>query len=1069
MKPSISFLLALLVSFFVADAQSPSYKDMMDDLNYNVYDVIEAAEAYFEEHGTGKGSGYKGYERWREMVEPMFYPSGDRSQFNPMQLHDEMERVKREGLGQRTAGGPGEYWRFMGPDYANNLLSPSYASGVGRIETVWAGFATLDSILLGARNGGFWKSVDGGANWKSTTQDLPAVGVLDVEVDPFDHDEVWIVTNHATGYSLGLMKSNDFGDTWNTTSLTLPNNSDRLYDLFIAPSNSDTMYLSANSGFWRSVDGGNNWNNILSGRVRSYAVHPQNSQQIYLVQNANRNNVLISYDGGNTWPTTTTVNGNNNSTPRLATTADRNSVVYFASSSGIFKSDDYGLNFSLVGNTPAGLMTFGVSDTDHELCVFGSLDQFISTNSGQNWTLFGPWVNANAANYLHADGRVLRSWNGVMYLGTDGYLGRTTDNGNTWTQVNNTGTGVREFYRIGTSPSRTDMVVGGSQDNGTSILIDSTWFEWFGGDGMDCHLNWTIPEIWYGNWQFGGMRKTMDFGASIQSAKPNTSNGDWVTPTVLDRCNESSLFAGFDTLYKSVDHGDNWTIMEPFAFLGNIRQMTIAPSDSNYLYLSRNSSIFASSDNGQNWNDVSTGLPNRSITRIAVNQNDPMRLAVTFSGFASADKVWESTDAGGTWTNSSTGLPNLPVQCAVWQDTPDDRLWIGQDGGVWYKDNVTPWTQYSDSLPVQPIRDLEILHGANTIRAGIFGRGSWEAPLPGTASAPRVVRIDIDPAVNTFNKPSDRDSVHVRANITSPDPLATVELQWGMDGVNFPNSLPMALLSNDTFRTTTAIPPHAVGEQVYFRVRAEDTDSDFARTEKIVYRVKEAILCGAGGSAGTGSDYITQVTLNTISNTTGQTSYSDFSGTQQTVLEKGSSYTTTVTLGAYFPCDSVFGWIDYDNDLAFEPNEALNFGLPNAFETVSATFTVPAWANEDTVIMRVRSIYDCNGAVSDPCNIYAGEVEDYGIIIVNSVSVDVPAVSSISLYPNPTHSFLQVSGQGLGDQVQVIDMKGAVQQVSSEAVIGGFRLDVSELAAGSYLLMLKENGASVTRKFTVER
>lgn len=1060
--------LAFLFLYGLTPAQNPDYKDMMYDIQYNVYDVIRAADAYFEEYGKGKGSGYKGYERWREVVEPMFYPTGDRSRFNPAQLYEEMEKVRRENTGRSTAAGPGEHWRFMGPDYANNLLSPSYAAGVGRIETVWADFASLDTILLGARNGGFWKSVDGGANWESTTQDLPAVGVVDVEVNPDNHAEVWIVTRHATGYSLGLMKSTDFGDTWNTTSLSFPVNSDRLYDLYINEANVDTMYLSAQSGFWRSVDGGANWNNVLSGRVRTFAVHPANSQEIYLVKNSDRNSVLTSHDGGLTFPDTTTIAANNNSTPTLATTPDRNSVVYFASSQGIWKSDDYGASFALQGNAPASRMTFGVSDTDHTLCVFGSLDQFISTTSGQTWTLFGPWVNSTAPNYLHADGRVLRSWNGVMYLGTDGYLGRTTDNGATWSQVNNTGTGVREFYRIGTSPARTDMVVGGSQDNGTSILIDSTWYEWFGGDGMDCHLNWTIPEIWYGNWQYGGMRKTMDFGQSITTAKPNTSNGDWVTPTVLDRCNESSLFAGFDTLYKSTDHGDNWTIMEDFSFLGNIRHMTIAPSDSNYLYLARNSRIFASSDNGLNWTEVSTGLPNRSITRIAVHQSDPQHVAVTFSGFNANEKVFESTDAGSTWTNTGSGLPNLPVQTAVWQDTQLDRLWIGMDGGVWYKDNAVGWTMYTDSLPVQPIRDLEILHGANTIRAGIFGRGAWEAPLPGTVEAPRVVRIHIDPAVNTINRPNQQDSVHVAATITSPDPMGNVQLLWGLDGVNFPNSLPMASQGADSFRTQTAIPPQAFGTQVYFRIRAEDMDGDTARTEKIVYRVKEAVLCSGGGLVGTGDDWITHVFLNTIWNTTGQTTYSNFFDTQQTTLFKGPPYTLEVTLNAHFPCDSLFAWIDYNNNLSFEPNEQLVFGPPSAFNTSTVTFNVPANAVEDTVVLRIRNIYDCNGPAPDPCNNYFGEVEDYGVIIETQMIAVEPEAPSLSLFPNPADNTLSVQGAGLGERVQVVDLKGVVLNVPFERGGEKIQLDVSSLPAGNYLLLLEQNGKTISEKFSVK-
>lgn len=1067
-----SLFVLLYVFLFSLDgfAQNPSYKEMMHDKQYNVYDVIDAAEVYFSTHDKGQGSGFKGYMRWRNVVEPMFYPSGDRSNFDPAYLYREMEKVRLEGLGQRTSAAPGEHWRDMGPNYANNLLSPSYASGVGRIETVWAGFATSDSIFLGARNGGFWKTVDGGTTWRSTTQDLPAVGVVDLEVNPDAHNEVWIVTRHATGYSLGLMFSSDYGDTWNTTSLSFGNNFERLYDMTIVEANTDTMYLSGQDGFYRSVDGGANWNITLTGQVRTYALDPVNSQHIYLVKNSNRNEVLISYDGGLTWPDTTTVSGNSNSTPRLYTTPNLSSVVYFASSNGIWKSTDFAQNFTNQGSAPASLMTFGVSDTDHNLCVFGSLDQFISTDGGQNWTLFAPWVNATAQNYLHADGRVVRSWNGTMYLGTDGYLGRTTNNGTTWSQVNNSGTGIKEFYRIGTAESRTDMVVGGSQDNGTSILIDSTWYEWFGGDGMDCHINWTMPNIWFGNWQFGGMRRTDDNGLTIQGVKPNVGNGDWVTPTVLDRLNESTLFAGFDTLFKSTDHGDSWTALEDFSSLGNIKHLTISPSDSNYLYLARNSRMFASTDNGQNWSEVTSGLPSQSITRIAVHPTNPQRVITTHSGFNSNNKVYESTDGGANWTNISSGLPNLPVQSAAWQDSWLDRLFIGQDGGVWYRDSLNlNWVQYSDSLPIQPIRDLEILHGANTIRAGIFGRGVFEAPLPDAASAPRIVRIDIDPAVNTFNRPSNLDSVHVKAVVRSPDPLSQVNLWWGLDGVNFPNMLSMNLLTNDTFRTGVAIPPHAIGQQVYFRIVAEDTDADSARTDKIVYRVKEAVLCDAAGSNGTGSDYIVKVVLNTISQNSSQSYYANYYPAVQTKLERGGSYTLEVTLNNYFSCDSVFAWVDWNNDLALEPQEQVILSSPNAFNTTTGLVNVPATAMLDTLVMRVRNIYECPSPVADPCGNAFGEVEDYGIIVEEAVGIADPELAGVLVYPNPTTGKINIEFPGNHGVIQVYDAIGKkVGEFGGEGNAETVRIDLGDIAPGIYYLKAEVDGKEWNGKVVLE-
>ena len=56
-----------------------SYKEMLNDYSYNFYDVVAKAEIHFKTSGTGKGSGFKGYMRWKNENESKFYPSGDRS------------------------------------------------------------------------------------------------------------------------------------------------------------------------------------------------------------------------------------------------------------------------------------------------------------------------------------------------------------------------------------------------------------------------------------------------------------------------------------------------------------------------------------------------------------------------------------------------------------------------------------------------------------------------------------------------------------------------------------------------------------------------------------------------------------------------------------------------------------------------------------------------------------------------------------------------------------------------------------------------------------------------------
>ena len=65
-------LLASLSSFAQTEV---SYKEMMENNSYNFYEVVDAANVYFDANGRTKGSGWKNFERWEAENESKFYPS----------------------------------------------------------------------------------------------------------------------------------------------------------------------------------------------------------------------------------------------------------------------------------------------------------------------------------------------------------------------------------------------------------------------------------------------------------------------------------------------------------------------------------------------------------------------------------------------------------------------------------------------------------------------------------------------------------------------------------------------------------------------------------------------------------------------------------------------------------------------------------------------------------------------------------------------------------------------------------------------------------------------------------
>jgi hypothetical protein len=145
-----------------------------------------------------------------------------------------------------------------------------------------------------------------------------------------------------------------------------------------------------------------------------------------------------------------------------------------------------------------------------------------------------------------------------------------------------------------------------------------------------------------------------------------------------------------------------------------------------------------------------------------------------------------------------------------------------------------------------------------------------------------------------------------------------------------------------------------------------------------------ATYCTGAYTTGTGfGDYITNVTLGTINNTTGAsaTPYSTYYNLLNTNLTAGSGYTITGTINNG-GTEDVAVWIDYNQDGSFDPTEKLGEQQTLAY---SIAFTVPVGAYNGVTRMRVRNVYNTIGLL--PCNSYTyGEIEDYNVTISGGVT-----------------------------------------------------------------------------------
>jgi photosystem II stability/assembly factor-like uncharacterized protein len=114
-------------------------------------------------------------------------------------------------------------------------------------------------VLLAGTRAGLLSSHDGGENWELLA--LEGVAVTAVAFAPGDGQRVWA---YGASPEVGLVLSDDGGDTWTSVGLVLENNDAVGY---IAPT-PDALYLgSFGQTLYRSVDGGGSWQQLARSGV----------------------------------------------------------------------------------------------------------------------------------------------------------------------------------------------------------------------------------------------------------------------------------------------------------------------------------------------------------------------------------------------------------------------------------------------------------------------------------------------------------------------------------------------------------------------------------------------------------------------------------------------------------------------------------------------------------------------------------------------------------------------------------------------------------------------------------
>ena len=463
-----------------------------------------------------------------------------------------------------------------------------------------------------------------------------------------------------------------------------------------------------------------------------------------------------------------------NDSKMIGVSAHNPEVVYvLEASDGVFgefyKSTDSGENFTKLDHNGKNYFGYSSSAGDNQGQAPRDMDIIVnpndaddvhiagilswrSTNGGSSFNVTSQWRPERAANenigYCHADIDIMIYQNDKIYLGTDGGIFVANDPLNVsssyYTDLS-VGLGIRQFYKIGISQTDPVIVSGGSQDNGTSIYrADGRWKDWLGADGMETFIDHSDPNVLYGTTQGGALWKSNNQGQGYDVlTRPDNKFGNWITPFEQDPSDKSSIYVGYNQVYKSDIAGDtladgsqSWKPISS-VFERNLDHLKIAPSDNQTIYAAFGSNLFKTTSGGGTgstaWQQL-TGFSG-SINSIAVHPADPDKLAIATTA---SEKVYISTDGGLNWQAIRHDLPDFAALALVWDVTyNEDILYLGMNYGIYYlRDSETSWGPYSTSFPNVKVNELEINTADNKIYSATYGRGLWRVDLfnPSTMS-----------------------------------------------------------------------------------------------------------------------------------------------------------------------------------------------------------------------------------------------------------------------------------------------------------------------------------------------
>ncbi len=502
-------------------------------------------------------------------------------------------------------------WRCIGPMRG------------GRVVAVAGSYDEPSTFYFGAVAGGVWKTTNAGTHWRCVTDGFlttSSVGAL--AVAPSDSNVIYAGMGESTiridvSHGDGVYKSTDAGRSWTHVGLR---ETRHIGKVRVHPEDPDTVWVAAlghafgpnhERGVFKSTDGGQTWNHVLSVSDKAGAVDlsvdESNPRIIYAsVWEAYRNFWQISSggpesglwrstDGGETWEEITRRPGMPEGTlGKIGVAASPAkpgrvwAIVEHTKEGGVYRSDDYGDTWQRTSDNQDLVsrawyyMHLTADPRDGDSVYVNNLKFYKSSDGGRT---FDQIATPHGDNHdLWIDPSDTRR----MVQGNDGGACVSLDGGFSFSTIYNQPTA--QLYHIAADTREPYYVYGTQQDNSSvatpsrTALSGIRWGDSFvAGSGESGYIavRPDDPDIVYvgaiGSSPGGGnalqrydhrtkqirLITTWPEGMRGQGAGEHKQRFAWTYPIIISPHDPNTLYIGGNQVYQSTNEGQSWKAISP--------------------------------------------------------------------------------------------------------------------------------------------------------------------------------------------------------------------------------------------------------------------------------------------------------------------------------------------------------------------------------------------------------------------------------------------------------------------------------------------------------------------------